>query len=59
LPVVLYGCDYNVKNKEQGAEAYIWASEEASNRREGKWHKQEFCEPYSSLNIIGVIKQEE
>lgn len=41
---------------EHGAAADIWASHEGSNRIEGKWHKQEFCEPYSTSNIIGVIK---
>jgi hypothetical protein len=42
--------------QEQGAAADIRASQEGSNRIEGKWHTQEFCEPYSSSNIIGVIK---
>lgn len=42
--------------QEEGAAADIWALQEGSNRIEGKWHKQEFCEPYSSSNIIGVIK---
>jgi hypothetical protein len=42
--------------QEQGAAADIWASQEGSDRIEGKWHKQEFCEPYSSSNITGVIK---
>jgi hypothetical protein len=37
---------------DEGAVADIWASKEESNRTEGKWHKQEFCEPYSSSNII-------
>jgi hypothetical protein len=41
---------------EQGAVADHWASEERSHKREGKWHKQKFCEAQSSLNIIEVIK---
>jgi len=42
--------------QEQGAVAHIWASQQESNRTEGKWHEQEFCEPYSSSTIIGVVK---